>query len=99
MRRVSGPIDIWALRELAEQLRDQLQAHDQITQVEMGRAPAYVTHVEIPRQRLREYGLTLARRRGSIISTSSQDVAAGSVQTTARAKSLLRVQGSQAVGG
>ncbi len=85
-----GPIDIWALRKLAEQLRDQLQAHEQITQVELGRAPAYVTHVEIPRQRLREYGLTLPDI-ANIIRTSSQDVAAGSVQTTA-GEILLRVK-------
>ena len=77
-----GPIDIWALRKLAEQLRDQLQSHEQITQVELRRVPAYVTHVEIPRQTLREYGLTLPRV-ANIIRTASQDVAAGSVQTTA----------------
>ena len=49
---IYGPIDIWELRKLAEQLRDQLQANEQITQVELRRVPAYVTHVEIPRQRL-----------------------------------------------
>lgn len=85
-----GPIDIWALRKLAEQLRDQLQAHDQITQVELRRVPAYVTHVEIPRGRLREYGLTLPDI-ANIIRTSSQDVAAGSIQTTA-GEILLRVK-------
>lgn len=85
-----GPIDIWALRKLAEQLRDQLQSHEQITQVELRRVPAYVTHVEIPRGRLREYGLTLPDV-ANIIRTSSQDVAAGSVQTTA-GEILLRVK-------
>src|SRR6056297_935256 len=85
-----GPVNIWTLRKLAEQLRDQLQAHEQITQVELRRVPAYVTHVEIPRQRLREYGLTLPDV-AEIIRTSSQDVAAGSVQTTA-GEILLRVK-------
>ncbi len=85
-----GSIDIWSLRKLAEQLRDQLQAHDQITQVELRRVPEYVTHVEIPRERLREYGLTLPDI-ANIIRTSSQDVAAGSVQTTA-GEILLRVK-------
>lgn len=85
-----GPIDIWALRKLAEQLRDQLQAHEKITQVELFRVPTYVTHVEIPRQRLREYGLTLPAV-AEIIRTSSQDVAAGSVQTSA-GEILLRVK-------
>ena len=85
-----GPVDVWGLRKLAEQLRDQLQSHEQITQVELGRAPSYVTHVEIPRQRLREYGMTLADI-ADIIRTSSQDIAAGSVQTTA-GEILLRVK-------
>ncbi|MEO9591655.1 efflux RND transporter permease subunit [Rhodopirellula bahusiensis] len=87
---IYGPIDIWALRKLAEQLRDQLQSKEQITQVELRRVPAYVTHVEIPRQRLREYGLTLPDV-AQIIRTSSQDVAAGSVQTTA-GEILLRIK-------
>ena len=88
---IYGPIDIWSLRKLAEQLRDQLQSHEQITQVEMGRVPSYVTHVEIPRQRLREYDLTLSDV-ADMIRTSSQDVAAGSVQT-AGGEILLRVKG------
>lgn len=85
-----GPIDVWALRQLAEQLRDQLQSHEKITQVELRRVPRYVTHVEIPRQKLREYGLTLPDV-AEIIRTSSQDVPAGSVQTTA-GEILLRVK-------
>ena len=85
-----GPIDIWALRKLAEQLRDTLQSHEQITQVELRRVPQYVTHIEIPRQRLREYGLTLPAV-ADIIRDASQDVAAGSVQTSA-GEILLRVK-------
>ncbi|MEQ9407959.1 MAG: efflux RND transporter permease subunit [Fuerstiella sp.] len=85
-----GPIDVWSLRKLAEQLRDQLQSHEQITQVSLRRVPAYVTHVEVPRQRLREYGLTLPDI-ADIIRTASQDVAAGSVQTSA-GEVLLRVK-------
>lgn len=85
-----GEVDVWTLRQLAEQLRDQMTAHEQITQVELGRVPEYVTHVEIPRQTLREYGLTLPRI-AEIIRSNSQDVAAGSVQTTA-GEILLRVK-------
>ena len=85
-----GPVDVWTLRKLAEQLRDQLQANDQITQVELRRVPEYVTHVEIPRQQLRAYGLTLSDV-AEIIRGSSQDVAAGSLQTTA-GEILLRVK-------
>ncbi|MCR9201211.1 MAG: efflux RND transporter permease subunit [Planctomycetaceae bacterium] len=85
-----GPIDVWALRQLAEQLRDTLLSKEEITQVELSRAPQYVTHIEIPRQKLREYGLTLPEVAG-IIRNSSQDVAAGSVQTSA-GEILLRVK-------
>ncbi|KAA5539572.1 efflux RND transporter permease subunit [Roseiconus nitratireducens] len=87
---IYGPVDIWSLRQLAEQLRDQLQANENITQVELRRVPGYVTHIEIPRQRLREYGLTLPDV-ADIIRTSSQDVAAGSVQSSA-GEVLLRVK-------
>lgn len=85
-----GPVDVWTLRKLAEQLRDVMQAHEDITQVDLGRAPEYVTHIEIPRQRLREYGLTLPDVAG-IIQTASRDVAAGAVQTSA-GEILLRVK-------
>ncbi|QDT11777.1 Multidrug resistance protein MdtB [Planctomycetes bacterium K23_9] len=85
-----GPIYVWDLRKLAEQLRDQLQSHEQITQVELRRVPEYVTHVEIPRQRLRQYGLTLPDV-ANIIRSASRDVAAGSVQTSA-GEILLRVK-------
>jgi len=85
-----GPVDIWTLRQLAERTRDQLLASPYITQIELSRVPDYVTHVEIPRDRLREYGLTLDQV-ASLIERSSEDVAAGSVQTTA-GEILLRVK-------
>lgn len=75
-----GDVDIWELRQLGEQLRDRLLSDPAITQVELGRVPNYVTHVEISQERLREYGLTLgevARK----ISQSSEDIPAGSVET------------------
>ena len=85
-----GPVDIWTLRQLAEQLRDQLLASPFVTQVELSRVPEYVTHVEIPRNRLREYGLTLPDV-ADLIRASSEDIAAGAVQTTA-GEILLRVK-------
>ncbi len=87
---IYGPVDIWTLRKLAEQLRDQLQSADEITQVELRRVPNYVTHIEIPRQPLRQYGLTLSDV-AQVIRTSSRDVAAGSVQTVS-GEILLRVK-------
>lgn len=85
-----GPVDIWTLRQLAEQLRDQLLANEFITQVELGNVPDYVTHVEIPRDRLREYGLTLPDI-ARLIESSSEDIAAGAVRTSS-GEILLRVK-------
>jgi multidrug efflux pump subunit AcrB len=85
-----GPVDIWTIRKLAEQLRDRLLADPFITQVELGNAPDYVTHVEIPQQRLREYGLTLGQV-ASLIRRSSEDIPAGTVETNA-GEVLLRLK-------
>lgn len=85
-----GPVDVWTLRKLAEQLRDRLLADPSITQVELGNAPDYVTHVEIPQQRLREYGLTLGQV-ASMIRRSSEDIPAGTVETNA-GEVLLRMK-------
>ncbi len=85
-----GPVDIWTLRKLAEQLRDRFLADPVITQVELGNAPDYVTHVEIPQYRLREYGLTLGQV-ASLIRRSSEDVPAGTVETNA-GEVLLRLK-------
>jgi multidrug efflux pump subunit AcrB len=85
-----GPVDIWTLRKLAEQLRDRLLSDPAITQVEIGNVPDYVTHVEIPQDRLREYGLTLGQV-AALIRQSSEDVPAGAVETSA-GEVLLRAK-------
>ncbi|MGK7396110.1 MAG: efflux RND transporter permease subunit [Candidatus Cyclobacteriaceae bacterium M3_2C_046] len=85
-----GNVDIWTLRKLAERLRDRLLSHPEITQVEIGNVPEYVTHIEIPRYRLREYNITL-QQVADIIRQSSQDVPAGAVETHS-GEILLRMQ-------
>ena len=85
-----GGDDIWTLRQLAERLRDRLLNSEKITQVEIGNVPEYVTHVEIPRQRLREYGLTLGQV-ADLIRQSSEDVPAGAVETSS-GEILLRLK-------
>ncbi|WP_428390142.1 efflux RND transporter permease subunit [Mucisphaera sp.] len=85
-----GSVDIWVLRQLGEQLRDQLLAHPKITQVELSRVRDYVTHIEIPRNRLREYNLTLDDV-AQLIESSAEDVAAGAVDTSG-GEILLRVK-------
>ena len=71
-----GEVDVWSLRGLAEQLRDQLLSDPEITQVELSRVASYVTHVEIPLATLRAHGLTLGEV-ADIIEQSSRDVPAG----------------------
>jgi len=85
-----GDVDIWTLRKLGEQLRDELLSNPNITQVELGNVPDYVTHVEIPRDKLRKYNLTLQDVARLIVS-SSEDVPAGSVETNA-GEILLRMK-------
>ncbi len=85
-----GDTDIWTLRKLAENIRDQLLNDPEITQVEIGNVPDYVTHVEIPRNRLREYDLTLGNI-ADLIGQSSEDIPAGAVETNA-GEILLRMQ-------
>lgn len=85
-----GNVDIWSLRKLAERLRNRLLSDQQITQVEIGNVPDYVTHVEISRNNLRKYNLTLGQV-ANIISESSEDIPAGSVETEA-GEILLRMQ-------
>jgi len=85
-----GEADIWTLRKLAESTRDQLLSTDGITQVEIGNVPDYVTHVEIPRARLREYGMTLGEV-AQLLAASSDDVPAGAVETS-DGEILLRMQ-------
>lgn len=87
---IYGEADIWTLRKLAENVRDQLLSNGEITQVEIGNVPDYVTHVEIPRDRLREYGLTLGDI-ANLIAQSSEDIPAGAVETSA-GEILLRMQ-------
>jgi len=86
---VYGNVDVWTLRQLAERLRIRLLGEGGITQVELDNVPEYVTHVEIPRNRLREHGLTLGEV-ARIIRASSNDVPAGSVETRA-GEILLRM--------
>lgn len=85
-----GDIDIWALRKLAEQTRDRLLTEPSITQVELGRTPAYVTHVEVTQETLRRYQLTL----GDIanrIEQAARDVPAGAIETS-QGEILLRLK-------
>jgi multidrug efflux pump subunit AcrB len=75
-----GEVDIWELRQLGEQLRMLLLNQEGITQVALNNVPDYVTHVEIPRDVLRKYGITLGDI-AAIIQRSSNDIPAGAIET------------------
>ena len=85
-----GDVDIWTLRKLAERVRDSLLNNEAITQVEIGNVPEYVTHVEIPSYRLREYNLTLETV-AEVLEQSARDIPAGAV-STGDGEILLRVK-------
>ncbi|MDQ8184642.1 efflux RND transporter permease subunit [Pelagicoccus sp. SDUM812002] len=86
-----GNTDQWSLRKLAEQLRDRMLSDPRITQIELQNSNDYVTHVEIPRATLRAYRITL-QEVADVISQSSEDVAAGTVETET-GEILLRLSG------
>lgn len=85
-----GEVDPWTLRLLAERLRDRLLSNPAITQVQLGRVPAYETHVEISQSRLREHRLTLGQV-AEVIGSYSEDIPAGDIQTSG-GEILLRVK-------
>lgn len=85
-----GSVDQWTLRKLSERLRDRFLEHERITQVSIEDDLGYVTHVEVPRWRLRELDLTLADI-GDRIEQSSRDIPGGDIETQ-NGKILLRVK-------
>ncbi|MUP46825.1 efflux RND transporter permease subunit [Gramella sp. BOM4] len=85
-----GNVDIWTLRKLVERLRTRLLSNPEITQVEIGNVPDFVTHVEISRNDLRKYNFTLGSV-ANLIANSSEDVPAGAVETKS-GEILLRMQ-------
>ncbi|TDT44208.1 multidrug efflux pump subunit AcrB [Halospina denitrificans] len=87
---IYGDVDIWTLRQLAEQTRDRLLSEGDITQVEISDVPDYLTQVEVPQRVLREHNLTLGEI-ASIIEQSSRDIPAGAIETE-NGEILLRMQ-------
>jgi len=87
---IYGDVDVWTLRILAERLRTRFLSDDEITQVEIGNVPDFVTHVEIPRNTLLKYNLTLGQV-ADLIENSSRDIPAGSIETLS-GEILLRME-------
>lgn len=85
-----GDVDIWTLRKLAEQLRDRLINEPGISQVQLNNVPSYVTHIEISKQALRQYGLTLGKI-AELVKSASRDLPAGAIETN-EGEILIRVK-------
>lgn len=87
---IFGDVEERLLRETVEQVRDRLLQHKSITQVDIRGGRDYEIDVAVPREKLREYGLTLseiARR----IESSSVEIPGGKLETVG-GEVLLRVK-------
>ena len=87
---VYGAANEWGLRELAEQLRDRLLQRPGITQVDLVSARDYEIRVEVSRETLRRYGLTLEGI-ARTIDNAAIEIPGGSIKTSA-GEILLRVK-------
>jgi len=85
-----GDVPEMALRETADRVRDRLLQSADITQVDLAGARDYEILVEVPQERLRTYGLTLAGI-AQTIDSASTEIPGGSVDT-AGGDILLRVK-------
>jgi multidrug efflux pump subunit AcrB len=85
-----GNADQRVLRELVEQVRDRLLQHPGITQVDLTGVRDFEIHVEVSRETLRRYGLTLSQI-ADTIDSATVEVPGGSVKTRA-GEILLRVK-------
>ena len=84
------------LREVTEQVRDNLIQSPDITQVEVSNVRSYEIAIEIPQDTLRAYNLTLADVAG-IVSRASVEMPGGGMKTTS-GEILVRVRDRRDVG-
>jgi multidrug efflux pump subunit AcrB len=75
-----GNMDLFDLKRLAEQLKDEFLTSPQISKVEIKSTPDEEIHVEIRQQDLMRYGLTL-NQVASIIANNALERSAGSIKT------------------
>ena len=88
---VSGDLDPFALKGVAERVRDDLTAIPEITQVDVISAPPYEISIEVSETALRRHGLTFDDV-ADAVRDSSLDLPGGSVRTE-RGEILLRTIG------
>lgn len=93
---LSGDQDLRALHDLAEDARRELLATDSVTQIELEGVPPLEIAVEVPREVLQQYGLTL-RQISAEISAASLELPGGGIDTT-KGEILVRVSDRRRVG-
>ena len=81
---VSGATDIFALKALAERVRDELTAMPEITQVEVYSAPPYEISIEVSEVALRRHGMTFDQVADAVRRSSLDRRAARSALMAAR---------------
>ena len=77
---ISGPTDVFTLKAIAEQVRDELTVLPEITQVEIVSAPPYEISIEVSETALRRHGMTFDEV-ADAVRRSSLDLPGGSVRT------------------
>ena len=78
---IYGSHDEWTMRDAAEVIRDRILQSPEVTQVELVGVRDYEVTIEVDRQALREYGLTLGHI-ASRIRNAAVDLPGGGVKTS-----------------
>jgi multidrug efflux pump subunit AcrB len=78
---IYGSHSEWTMRDAAELIRDRILQNPEVTQVELVGVRNYEVTIEVDRQALREYGLTLANI-ASRIRNAAVDLPGGGVKTS-----------------
>jgi multidrug efflux pump subunit AcrB len=93
---VSGDVSEKTLKKLAEQIRDDLTAMDNISQVSLSGVRPYEISIEVSEETLRRYNLSFEKV-SRAVRDSSLDIPAGSVKTTG-GEILVRTKGQKYYG-
>ena len=88
---VAGEADLATLKQIGEQIRDELTALPEISQAELLNAPPYEISIEVSEEALRRWGLTFDRV-AEAVRQFSVDLPGGSVKTDS-GEILFRTKG------
>ena len=93
---VSADVPETTLREITEQVRDRLLQEKDVTQAELTDVRSLEIGIEIPQDRLREYGLSLSEV-ANIIARSSVELPGGGMKTSGGAAGVGKATTSSVV--